>query len=251
MTDGFCNDRQAIWLATAILGFMSDLILLSLPIHLVMGLRLGLPQKLGLMGMFVIGSAYVLSSHTSHNCCVSLTIFRISTFVTSIVRLYYLLQPSFTLPDQTWEMMPTILWAMIELNLLVICPSMFTLRKFGTRIAPSIFGSSKGTKPSSENTPKSLRTFGRSYTSGRKYNQYGELFDQTADRDFDMTTLGCNEPTEVNVDGGGRRKSPSPSSDSTNAINKARDDHLKEAPGSKYHILQTKTVKVEGNHTSG
>jgi hypothetical protein len=57
MKDGYCNDRQAIWLATAILGFLSDFILLSLPFHLVIRLRLGLPQKLGILAMFIIGSA--------------------------------------------------------------------------------------------------------------------------------------------------------------------------------------------------
>jgi hypothetical protein len=146
----------------------------------------------------------------------SLTTFRNSTFVTSIVRLDYLLQPSFTSPDQTWEMMPTILWAVIELNLLIICPSMFTLRKFGIKIAPSIFGSSK----SSQNTPPSLRTFGRSIAARRKHNVYGELVEQTTDRDFDMTTLGRGQPTEVSADGGGLRKLPSPSSVSTDKMKK-------------------------------
>lgn len=56
MTEGYCNDRQAIWLATAILGFVSDLILLGLPFPLVIRLRLGMLQKFGILAMFIIGS---------------------------------------------------------------------------------------------------------------------------------------------------------------------------------------------------
>ncbi|CAJ2502840.1 Uu.00g102340.m01.CDS01 [Anthostomella pinea] len=169
MLDGYCNDRQAIWLATAILGFVSDLIILGLPFPLILGLRLKRSHQIGILAMFVVGSA---------------------TFVTSIVRLYYLLQPTFQSPDQTWDIMPTILWALVELNLLVMCPSMFTMRKFGVHVAPSIFGS-YNSKQTPESTPKALRTFGHSMTPRRKVNKYGELIDETADRGFDMTTLGC------------------------------------------------------------
>lgn len=103
-----------------------------------------------------------------------------STFVTSIIRLYYLLQPSFTSPDQTWDMMPTILWAVVELSLLIICPSMFTLRKFGVRIAPTLFSSSKTQQ--SGDAPKDFRTFGQSAAPIRKMlNKYSVLGDQSTD----------------------------------------------------------------------
>ncbi|KAI1862647.1 uncharacterized protein JN550_010172 [Neoarthrinium moseri] len=228
MTDGHCNDRQAIWLSTAVLGFVSDLILLSLPFPLILKLQLGKAQKIGMLAMFAVGSA---------------------TFVTSIIRLYYLLQPTFTSPDQTWDMMPTILWALIELNLLVMCPSMFTMRKFATAIAPSIFASS-GTNSSSTVTPKVLRTFGQSIAPRRKHNKYGELFDETAGRDFDMATLGCGKPMSVSADGNGRGKTSSPTSNPSAAINQmwdARDRYEEESEGG---MIQTKTVTVQ-NFGSG
>lgn len=180
-----------------------------------------------------------MSSPSSTDWCISLTTFLPSTFVTSIVRLDYLLQPAFTSPDQTWDMMPTVLWALIELNLLIICPSLFTLPQFGLAIAPSIFSSSS-TRSGPAITPKSLLTFDQTMTPGRKYNKYGELFDDTTDRGFDMSALGCSVPTEVKVEGSGHCESLPSSGDATNTANRAWDAKPQDRRDSECCIIQTK-----------
>ncbi|KAI1258932.1 hypothetical protein F5Y18DRAFT_323816 [Xylariaceae sp. FL1019] len=222
---GSCIDRQGIWLSTSILGFVSDLVLLSLPFPLVLRLQLRLSLKLGVLFMFVIGSA---------------------TFITSIIRLYYLLQPEFSSPDQTWDIMPTIVWALVELNLLVICPSMFTLRKFAIKVAPTVFsGKSTSASATPQRTPKSLRTFGQTVNSRRKHDEYGELVEEHHGNDgFDMNTLGPATQTKVQVWGRGsglRSRDSSPMSNNAEAGNGRQNDDWNSEDG----IVYTRTVRVE------
>ena len=54
--EGSCVDRPALYIATAVLGVATDVILLALPIPMVLGLQMPKMQKVGLLFMFAIGS---------------------------------------------------------------------------------------------------------------------------------------------------------------------------------------------------
>lgn len=86
--EAVCVNRPAIYIIQAALGCITDLMLLLLPIPTIIGLHLSVRQKVGLLGMFAIGSV---------------------TLVTSIVRLVLLL-PGLGNTDQPWALVEGCLW---------------------------------------------------------------------------------------------------------------------------------------------
>ncbi|KAH7041603.1 uncharacterized protein B0I36DRAFT_205490, partial [Microdochium trichocladiopsis] len=113
---GTCINTAALYIATAVLGVVSDLLLLAMPIPIVLGLQLRTFQKAGIILLFVIGSM---------------------TLVTSIVRLV-LLFPMLVDFDQTWAVVDPFTWICVEANLLVVCASLCTLRKFVLTMCPRL-----------------------------------------------------------------------------------------------------------------
>ncbi|KAI0017938.1 hypothetical protein F4780DRAFT_781792 [Xylariomycetidae sp. FL0641] len=136
-----CLNRSAIYVGIAVLGIVTDVILLVLPIPTIMKLQIRTKQKVSLVLLFVVGSI---------------------TVVTSIVRLIILL-PSITAVDQTRALASGQLWSCIESNLLIICMCLTTLRRFTNHIGLSVFGE-KSTTENSEGPKLSygLKTFGSS-----------------------------------------------------------------------------------------
>ncbi len=55
ITDGHCIDRPALYQATAILGAVTDIMVLAVPIPIVVTLRVSLKQKVALITAFGIG----------------------------------------------------------------------------------------------------------------------------------------------------------------------------------------------------
>jgi hypothetical protein len=54
--DAVCINRGAIYIATAVIGVLTDVLLIILPIPTVWGLQMSRKQKIGLTGMFGVGS---------------------------------------------------------------------------------------------------------------------------------------------------------------------------------------------------
>ncbi|OAK93497.1 hypothetical protein IQ06DRAFT_341216 [Phaeosphaeriaceae sp. SRC1lsM3a] len=113
-----CINRGGIYIAQAVIGIVTDVLLLALPIPTVMKLQMPNKQKIGLVGIFGVGSI---------------------TIVTSIVRLIILL-PALTTPDQTWVIGEGSLWIFVEANLLIMCCCLATLRRFFKHFAPRLIG---------------------------------------------------------------------------------------------------------------
>jgi hypothetical protein len=61
ITEGSCIDRTPVFMATAVLNMITDLLLLILPIPMVVKLHMPRAQKMGLICAFSIGSALVHS----------------------------------------------------------------------------------------------------------------------------------------------------------------------------------------------
>lgn len=83
-----CIDRPPIYVTQAAFGSVTDFMLLVLPIPTLTGLQIDTRKKLGLIGLFSIGSI---------------------TLVTSIVRLVLLL-PAVRSPDQPWDLSTGCVW---------------------------------------------------------------------------------------------------------------------------------------------
>lgn len=154
-----CINRPPMYITQAAFGSATDFMLLVLPIPTLIGLQMNRKKKLGLIGLFSVGSV---------------------TLVTSIIRLVLLL-PTLTEPDQPWALSEGCVWVIVEANLLMMCASLPTLRIFLSRVFPRLFDDDT-TKKSSEgyngsgSGPFNLVTFGG--TGGeakRKFDTLVEL----------------------------------------------------------------------------
>lgn len=120
ITNAHCINRPAVYVVLAVLNIATDVILLILPIPLVWKLQMPIVQKIGVVIVFIIGSA---------------------TCVTSVVRLILLLG-IINDPDQSWAVAIPAMWVNIEANLIIICCSLPALRLFMRHFAPKLMGES-------------------------------------------------------------------------------------------------------------
>jgi hypothetical protein len=59
LSTAVCINRGGIYIAQAVIGIVTDVLLLALPIPTVLKLQMPNKQKIGLVGIFGIGSMYV------------------------------------------------------------------------------------------------------------------------------------------------------------------------------------------------
>ena len=57
ITNGKCADKAKIYLATAGVNIVTDLLILALPIPMVWNLQMARRTRIGLLGLFAVGSA--------------------------------------------------------------------------------------------------------------------------------------------------------------------------------------------------
>jgi hypothetical protein len=128
--------------------------------------------------------------------------------------------------------------SIIEIQLLVICPALCTLRAFARHISPKLMGDS--TQRTDTNRYKSsLRTYGR--TSRKEVSDKYAIADDEGM--FPLNSMaGRGGANEVTVTGHSRKRLRSPSSEQTLSDNRtwdARpDDDLER------HIIQTTEVTI-------
>ncbi|KAL5868717.1 hypothetical protein ACKVWC_009475 [Pyricularia oryzae] len=153
-TIGSCVDRPAMYQATAALGVITDVLIISIPVPMIWTLQISKNKKIGLLVLFSIGSA---------------------TVITSIVRLYLLITVLDSI-DQTWGGGPVTVWILVEANLLIMCACLSTLRHFCRAVAPQFLSSSRGTKCknslSNTNGSVQLQTIGQVSSKGKGSNKH-------------------------------------------------------------------------------
>ncbi|KAF4454022.1 hypothetical protein F53441_3406 [Fusarium austroafricanum] len=176
--EGTCVDRPAVYICTAGLGIFSDLILLVMPLPMIRRLQVPRRQKAGLVVLFVIGSA---------------------TLVTSVVRLV-LLVPSVHDTDYTWVLSSAVIWVCIEANLLIICASLTTLRRFFIHVAPKFIGE-RGTSAAPLNSTKGTRQhpFQTIGSVRRNRSKKDKLNVHIEDPGFDLKTIVQAQPVTTEV----------------------------------------------------
>ncbi|KAH7166322.1 hypothetical protein EDB81DRAFT_640555 [Dactylonectria macrodidyma] len=185
MKEGSCVNRPALYIATAALGISSDLILLLLPMPMIVRLQMPSRQKAGLVLLFTIGSA---------------------TVVTSVVRMVLLVSTLHD-PDSTWAMSSAAIWIFVEANLLVMCASLTTLRRFFIHVAPKLIGergSSAGyhLSGSAGGYRHPFKTIG-SVAQRKKVDKFGMTTEDGVG--FDLGTIGHATPTLTAVGKGGEK----------------------------------------------
>ncbi|KAH8655957.1 hypothetical protein BGZ61DRAFT_500366 [Ilyonectria robusta] len=169
--EGTCINRPALYIATVGLGILSDLVLLVLPMPMILRLQMPSRQKAGLVLLFTIGSA---------------------TLVTSIVRLILLI-PIQHSRDSTWVMSSAVVWVFVEANLLIICASLIGER--GSSTGYHLSGSAGGYK-------HPFKVIGN-IVQRRRADKFGTPVEDGAG--FDLDLIGHAPPTLIAVGKGGEK----------------------------------------------
>ncbi|KAM0232664.1 hypothetical protein ACHAP5_010671 [Fusarium lateritium] len=159
--EGSCVNRPAVYICTAILGIVSDLILLVMPLPMILRLQMPRRQKAGLVVLFVIGSA---------------------TLVTSVVRLV-LLVPFVSADDYTWVLSSAIVWMRFFLH---VAPKFIGERG-------SSAGYDLGSNRGSRQHP--FRTIG----SAAKKSKKARLEVDIEDPGFDLRTIVQAQPVQTQI----------------------------------------------------
>lgn len=159
-----CIDRPPVYMLQAIMGGITDIMLMLLPLPTVLGLHMSWKQKAGLVAWFGTG---------------------LLTLGAAIARLIVLL-PALTSTDTTWVLAPGTMWLIVEANLIIICGSLPTFRVFLNHMSPMILGEARSTNKSSGGGKSggdgsgngmryALRTFGSSQPKRRHFETIDEL----------------------------------------------------------------------------
>lgn len=184
ITDAKCINRPVLFQTTAALGVATDVFIILIPIPMVIKLQMSRAKKAGLLAMFTIGSA---------------------TVITSVVRLVLLITILGDI-DQPWGGGPVSVWICVEANLLIMCASLPTLRLFFRTVAPNLMFSSGGnskTTPgypggiSSTRNTRGLQTIGSSASRiNPKKNHYGRFDDEEYHMEMMVTGGPRNKESE-------------------------------------------------------
>ncbi|RAK97902.1 uncharacterized protein BO80DRAFT_504364 [Aspergillus ibericus CBS 121593] len=169
---GTCLDQYTLYIATAVLNIISDVALILVPIPTVWRLHMPSIQKVGLLLMFMIGCA---------------------TLVTGILRLLSLL-PFLNSKDPTYDIGLPNLLINIEANFAIICICLPFLRHFLRRYAPRFIG---------ENSSLARRYMnytltGRSTTPGRRKENRSPLQDEI-ERAENGAAVGIVKKVQVEI----------------------------------------------------
>ncbi|KAI0128314.1 hypothetical protein BJ170DRAFT_323782 [Xylariales sp. AK1849] len=161
-----CINRPPVYMLQAVMGGVTDIMLMVLPLTTIAGLQMSWKYKVALVCWFGTG---------------------LLTLSAALARLVVLV-PSLTDSDTTWVLGQGTMWLIVEANMIIICGSLPTFKVFLNHIAPKILGKSKdstdgsgwsdrnkdkGSKPNS--LRYALRTFGSSQTKRRQFDTIDEI----------------------------------------------------------------------------
>ncbi|TLD20533.1 hypothetical protein PspLS_08803 [Pyricularia sp. CBS 133598] len=144
-TEFICGvDSTQFFIGNSIPTIITDVMIIVLPIPYIWSLQMRVAQKIGVLGIFLLGA-----------------------FVTiiSMVRLSYLLHLDLQSPDITWNFVVAIIWTNLEGNIAIICCCLPTLKPILNLVMDGSFatrlGSRKNTYASGDaNNSKHLETIG-------------------------------------------------------------------------------------------
>ncbi|KAH7014425.1 uncharacterized protein B0I36DRAFT_369383 [Microdochium trichocladiopsis] len=183
-----CIDRPPVYMLQAVMGGVTDLMLMVLPLPIIFRLQMSWKQKAALLAWFGTG---------------------LLTLGAAFARLIILV-PSLKNADTTYVLAQGTLWLVVEANLIIICGTLPTFRIFLDRVAPWVLRDSSHSPSarSSDNKPPeakkwfgtmryALGTFGSSQPKRRMFDTIDELefFDNAPRRD-DKSSSGSRHQNE-------------------------------------------------------
>ncbi|KLJ11747.1 hypothetical protein EMPG_13098 [Blastomyces silverae] len=163
--EGSCMSRDALWLSTAIVHIVTDIILLAMPMPILIKLNLPKRQRIGLVLVFALGGFVCITSglrlESVHQVATSADMIRSNAAASS--------------------------WSAVECNVAIICCSLPTLRPLITRMFPNIFSkSSRGYGGGSKRNSRWLpRWFGSQESQGAIDQEHAMQPSQKKPRDIE------------------------------------------------------------------
>ena len=158
-----CIDRPPVYMLQAVMGGVTDIMLMVLPLPIILRLQMSWKQKTAITAWFGTG---------------------LITLGAAVARLVILI-PSLKNSDTTYVLAQGTLWLIVEANLIIICGTLPTLRIFLNHVAPKILGESRsatGRRDESDNKGAgsggmryALRTFGSSQPKRRHFDTIDEI----------------------------------------------------------------------------
>ncbi|WQF85313.1 hypothetical protein CDEST_10327 [Colletotrichum destructivum] len=211
-----CIDRPPVYMLQAIMGGVTDILLIVLPLPIILRLQMSWKQKAALVAWFCTG---------------------LITFGAAVARLVILI-PSLKNADTTFILAQGTLWLIVEANLIIICGSLPTFRVFLNHVAPKILGEAAASRrgesgnktggASSGGMRYALRTFGSSQPKRRHFDTIDEL--ELGDRPYGSEAKWKAEVNaESLTDGRDRRTSRSEASDEEAIFKTVRTSVIHEA----------------------
>ncbi|KAL2876433.1 hypothetical protein SGCOL_008239 [Colletotrichum sp. CLE4] len=152
-------DCPPMYMLQAIMGGVTDVMLMVMPLPIIFRLQMSWKHKAALIAWFGTG---------------------FSTLGATVARLVILI-PSLKNSNTTFVLGQGTLWLIVEANLIIICGSLPTFRVFLNHVAPKILGESASrTGDGNRGTPPArmryaLRTFGDSQPKRRHFDTIDEL----------------------------------------------------------------------------
>ncbi|KAH9883544.1 hypothetical protein F4778DRAFT_766190 [Xylariomycetidae sp. FL2044] len=164
-----CIDRPPVYMLQAVMGGVTDILLMALPLPTILGLQMPWKHKMALLCWFGTG---------------------LLTLGVAIARLI-ILNPSLRNSDTTCVLAQGKLWLIVEANLIIICGSLPTFRIFLNHVAPKVLGDSKSPSTGSRDSKPqggvlggngfryALRTFGRSQARRRHFDTIDDIMNES------------------------------------------------------------------------
>ncbi|KAJ3537153.1 hypothetical protein NM208_g6433 [Fusarium decemcellulare] len=207
---GQCINMASVYQATAITGVISDVFVITIPIPMVINLKIPKRQKAGLMLMFMVGTI---------------------TIVTSCIRLYFIVVQLQDL-DVCWGAAPSGCWLIIEGQLMLICTTLPTLRTLFRHLAPKLIGerSTSSNTGISDNNNITIGGSGAAH-KGLKRSKYSR---------FDDACYGMETTVNVELGDIDKRKSHDPGWEPSDGGDAESQKSIVKRGG----ILQTKVTSV-------
>lgn len=127
-TEFVCGvDSTQFFIGNSIPTIVTDIMMIAMPVPYIWSLQMRVPQKIGVLAIFLLGALWVSFSSFLFLFGSALKLANTEIFPTfsvtiiSMVRLSYLLHLDLQSPDITWNFVVAVIWTNLEGNIAIIC----------------------------------------------------------------------------------------------------------------------------------
>jgi hypothetical protein len=130
----YCFNYNVFWMAAGVCEIFLDVVILTLPINVLMRLRLSRKRKFTVSGVFLLGGLYVTAQIMLSHSLLLLPLTTVSSVViTGVVKVVLGYPPNSRVPSYS----NTEVWATVHTGIAIVCSSLPVLQPFVDRVTKS------------------------------------------------------------------------------------------------------------------